>query len=65
MKVHHNGFSQPQDTKMTAEHGLRHVDSAINLAELANGTGNGVFNGQFHMDVDSPPATQEFDRPQG
>jgi len=50
---------------MTAEHGLRHVDSAINLAELANGTGNGVFNGQFHMDVDSPPETQEFDKPQG
>jgi hypothetical protein len=52
---------------MTADHGLRHVDSAINLAEMANGNaGHDGPNGDFHMDVDPPsPQSQEFDRPQG
>lgn len=52
---------------MRTDHGLRHVDSAINLAEMANGnTGHGVSNGEFHMDVDpASPQSQEFDRPQG
>lgn len=69
MKVHHDGFLQPQDAYLSADTGLPHADSAIALAELANGgtneDTNGTPNGGFHMDVDSPPPTDEFDREQG
>jgi hypothetical protein len=67
MKVHHDGFLQPQDAYLSADTGLPRVDSAINLADSGsdNDNGNGVPNGQFHMDVDSPPAAAEFDGAQG
>ena len=65
MKVHHEGFLQPQDAYLSADTGLPRVDSEINLAATENGNGNDVPNGQFHMDVDSPPGTAEFDSAQG
>ena len=58
MKVHHDGFMDPQDAYLSTDTGLPHADSAIAMSEMANGT-----NGGFHMDVDPPP--DEFDRAQG
>lgn len=63
MKVHHDGFLQPQDAYLSADTGLPRVDSAINLAETGSDNENGV-NGHFHMEVDTPPAA-EFDSAQG
>lgn len=65
MKVHHDGFLQAQAAQLTADTGLPHADSAIGLAEMANGNTNGTPNGGFHMDVDSPPPNNEFDSAQG
>jgi hypothetical protein len=65
MKLHHDGFFQPQDTYLNADTGLPHAVGEIEEAEMANGDANGTPNGGFHMDVDSPPAPAEFDSEQG
>jgi hypothetical protein len=60
MKVHHDGFMQPQDAYLSADTGLPQADGSVGTDDVANGTANG-----FHMDVDSPSPEDEFNSAQG
>ena len=62
MKLHHDGFIGSQETSVADAAGPPHAKTVVIASRMTNGSVNGV---SARMEVDSPPANDEFDSAQG